>query len=325
MAISKTIRPGLIQIRVLDMDKTLDFYKRVLKITPPDRFEPTPGKWLEGNERGTLLHDLFQDFVGELIDADDAVTPDSFDRHRERLLEMLDRSLARFRRRKPVRDRLAYARERGEMIEACAIFLDSEKTRNAEARPLRLEAALGGAAEDAPPWEQVDAVLLPLPGGATLPLKGRIDRVDRLRGDRDGGGLVIWDYKTGRSDKFSPVDPFRQGRHLQPLLYSLMLDHTLRARGLPEPVRRFSYFFPMPRDEGRTLTYAWGQLMDGGIEIVARLHRLLCGGTYPVSPLAKDRAFSDYAALFPDESGGGSSPLLAPWRELRGEKRDDEA
>lgn len=30
MAINKTIRPGLIQIRVLDMDKTLDFYKRVL-------------------------------------------------------------------------------------------------------------------------------------------------------------------------------------------------------------------------------------------------------------------------------------------------------
>lgn len=30
MAISKTLRPGLIQLRVLDLDKTLDFYKNIL-------------------------------------------------------------------------------------------------------------------------------------------------------------------------------------------------------------------------------------------------------------------------------------------------------
>ena len=30
MAITKTIRPGLIQIRVLDLDETLDFYKNII-------------------------------------------------------------------------------------------------------------------------------------------------------------------------------------------------------------------------------------------------------------------------------------------------------
>lgn len=290
------------------------FYKRILKILPPDRFEPTPGKWLEGNERGNIIHDLFQDFVKELIDNGDVVRPEALARHRIRLLEMLDRALERYRRRKPVRDELAYARERGEMIESCVIFLRAEMERNAEARPIRLEAALGGATEDAPPWEQTGPVELPLPSGDILPLKGRIDRIDRLH---NHGGLVIWDYKTGRSDKFSPTDPFRQGRHLQPLLYCLMLDHTLRRHGLPEPINRFSYFFPMPRDEGRVFTYTWSQLSDGGIGIVSLLRQFLSSGCFPVSPLPKDRVYSDYAALFP----AAPKPVrLAPWLELRGEK-----
>ncbi len=290
------------------------FYRRVLKITLPDRFDPTPGKWLDGNERGNLLHDLFQDFVGGLLREDDAVTGESMERHKARLLEMLDDAVRRFRRRKPVRDRLAADRDRAEMTEACVIFLATEIGRNAEARPVRLEAALGGAKEDAPPWERTDAVELPLPDGEVLPLKGRIDRIDRLR---DGGGLLIWDYKTGRSDKYSVADPFLQGRHLQPLLYSLMLDHVLRAQGVPEPVRSFSYFFPMPRDEGRTLTYAWPQLVPAGRELLTHLRRLLAGGIYPASPLPKDRQFSDYAPLFPATAPHAADPLLAPWRALR--------
>ena len=30
MALNQTLRPGLIQLRVLDLDKTLDFYKNIL-------------------------------------------------------------------------------------------------------------------------------------------------------------------------------------------------------------------------------------------------------------------------------------------------------
>ena len=30
MALNQTLRPGLIQMRVLDLDKTLDFYKNIL-------------------------------------------------------------------------------------------------------------------------------------------------------------------------------------------------------------------------------------------------------------------------------------------------------
>ncbi len=70
------------------------------------------------------------------------------------------------------------------------------------------------------------------------------------------------------------------------------------ANGFPEPVRRFGYFFPMPRDEGRTLGYAWSQLVPAGFEIVMRLHQHLRTGSYPLSEDLRDRAFSDYAPLF---------------------------
>lgn len=299
------------------------FFKRVLGLTPPDRFEAQPGRWLAGNERGNLLHDLFQDFAKELIDSDDAVNADNLSRHRERLLELLEKSLYRYRRDKPVRDRLAYERERQEMLEACVIFLQFETDRYAEGRPICLEAALGGAKLDEPPWNRAEPVTLPLPGGGTLPLKGRVDRIDRLH---NHGGLSIWDYKTGRSDKFSRDDPFNQGRHLQPLLYAMMLDWVTGQVGTPEPVRSFSYFFPMPRDEGRVFTYSWQQLLRGGMDIVGLLTDMLAAGTYPFSPQLKDCAYSDYERVWGNISSLAAAaknkmendPNLSTWARLRG-------
>lgn len=298
------------------------FFKRILGLIPPDRFEARPGRWLEGNERGNLLHDLFQDFSKELIDGDDTVTAESLPRHRDRLLDMLEKALYRYRRDKPVRDRLAYERERREMLEACVIFLQFEMDRDKEGRPICLEAALGGAKQDEPPWNRTDPVPLALPGGGTLLLKGRVDRIDRLH---NHGGLAIWDYKTGRSDKFSRDDPFNQGRHLQPLLYAMMLDWVTR-QGSPEPVKSFSYFFPMPRDEGRVFTYSWDQLRQGGMDIVALLTDMLAAGTFPFSPQAKDCEYSDYERVWGDTAALAASARakmendsrLSTWARLRG-------
>lgn len=302
------------------------FFKRVLRIAPPKRYDPKPGRWLKENDRGNLLHDLFQDFLAGMLQKGEGLAADNIERRRDDLLDLLDSALRRARRRYPPRDVLAYEREKADMVEACVIFLAEEALRQTRGRPLCLEAALGGAKEDMPPWNSVEPVALSLPSGKTMRLQGRVDRIDRID---NHGGLVIWDYKTGRSANFSRGDPFRQGRHLQPYLYGEMLAEVVRREGRPEPVRGFSYFFPMPRDEGRTFSYAWEALRDEGPGILENLAAMLDGGVFPFTTDRKDvGGFSEYLPLYGDSAAlaaqarrkteAESDGLLAAWARLRG-------
>lgn len=300
------------------------FFRKILRVRPPDRYEPPPGRWLAGNERGTLLHDLFQDFLDEMMRTGDWLDADSYDRHRDRLAGSLETAIRRQQRQKPPRDALAFDRERAELYEACVIFLAEEARRQTRGRPICLEAAFGGA-ETAGAWNSVEPVEVRLRTGEALRLRGRVDRVDRLN---DHGGLMIWDYKTGSSRKFSRSDPFDGGRHLQPLLYTMMIEAFLagNAAASPDAVRGFSYFFPMPRDEGRTFTYERAALRDGGETILADLAAMLRDGCFPFTTDRADIAYSDYGDAFGDAAAlaaaarrkAAADPALAAWARLRG-------
>ncbi len=280
------------------------FFHKLLGVTPVERYLTLPGQWLAANERGDLLHGVFQDFLGEMAREGRRIKAEEADDARIRLLTILERELARWRRRRPPRDELAFKRERDEMYEACVIFLVDEEERERRGRPLCLEAALGGAREEALPWNRAEPVALTLPSGFVMPLKGRVDRIDRLD---DGGGLEILDYKTGSAKKFSREDPFRGGRCLQPFLYARMLAQVTEEAGIPEPVRSFTFYFPMPRDEGRKIAYSWERLAEGGWEVVEALAGLLRQGYFPFTTVADDVAYSDYAAAF----GGEAKELAA--------------
>ncbi len=291
------------------------FFRKVLGVKPPDRYAPLPGQWLRGNERGELLHGLFQNFMMELEDAGERVTPESHERLGLKLMNMLENALRRRRESNPPRDG----------TDACVIFLYGEIARSEQGRPLSWEAALGGAAGDAPPWNRVDPIRLDAPPGRSVLLQGRVDRIDRLH---DNGGLVIRDYKTGRSSDFSRTDPFRQGRHLQPLLYTEMLEQATREAGLPEPVREFSYLFPMRRDEGAVIAFDRDDLR-GGMAIVGRLLDMLSAGCFPFTTREEDAAHSDYLPAYGCAEGGvrelcaaarrkaACDGALRAWSELR--------
>lgn len=306
------------------------FFKKLLGLSPPERYEPLPGRWLPGNARGNLLHDLFQDFLVRLSELDQPVTPEHLEEQEKLLRHMLDEAIRRERRRTPAHDALAGLREEWELSEACAIFLDNEVMLHRKGRPLCLEAALGGAREHAPPWNRSDPVELILESGTRLLLRGRVDRIDRLH---DGGGLMIIDYKTGRSDKFSPDDPFRQGRNLQPLLYTRMLERVVEeSGGGSEPVCGFAYFFPMPRDEGRTIAYTREMLDRHGMAIVETLCDMLASGRFPFSSDENDVKYSDYAPMHGDAAEMARAarikalmdPALEDWAGLRELSPDEE-
>ncbi|MDR1520364.1 MAG: PD-(D/E)XK nuclease family protein, partial [Planctomycetota bacterium] len=297
----------------------LDFFLRnLLEVRPPRRFKPEPGRWLAANERGTLLHDVFQRFAEETSDA--GADDGSWGPLMERLLAQ---ALEQARRRHPPADDLVRRREERELAGAADIFLANERELRQSGRPAWLELSLGGP-DAAPPWDRIPELVLEPAPGLRLPFMGRIDRVDRLA----AGGLSVIDYKTGAAGKFSLDDPLRQGRHLQPLLYILMLERALAMLGRPEEVAEFSYFFPMPRQEGRSIRYRRQALADAGKPVLASLLALIRDGLFPFSNEAADVEYSDYLPVYGDvgELAGQAAgkmrndPTLAVWAALRGVK-----
>ena len=84
-----------------------------------------------------------------------------------------------------------------------------------------------------------EPVVVGLPDGRSIRVRGSIDRVDRDADDQ----LVIIDYKTGRSDHFkalSTEDPAPGGGHLQLVLYAAAAREIL-AR--PDGTARGAYWF----------------------------------------------------------------------------------
>lgn len=302
------------------------FLRRVLRIKPPERYAPEPGRWLQGNARGSLLHDVFQNFIAAAGERGIVIAAGETGEAAHLLRELLESELAAYRRDFPPIDALACRREEREIRQAADIFLNTEIERRTLGRPVCAEMAIGVKAYGAgSPWDREEPVNLEVTPGQTMRFRGRIDRVDRLD---NNGGLVIIDYKTGRSDKYRFADPFRRGQNLQPLLYTHMLEQALRERGAPEPVRQFAYYFPMPRDEGRTVSYKRAELGRDGMEIVSVLIDMLRDGCFPFTVDAADVGFSDYLPIYGnvdatatsirEKALSGANPGLSAWAGLRG-------
>lgn len=292
------------------------FFRRALGVAKPKRWSPEPGRWLAGNERGQLLHDLYQEFMTKLEERKEAAS----ENHASLLNALLYQALESWRGKVPVRDELAFTREKAHLFEAAAIFLINEIARSKQGRPICFEAAVGGAPKDEPPWRRKDPVRFDFGDDGAILLQGRVDRVDRLH---DHGGLVVWDYKTGKSSGFSRTDPFSGGRHLQPYLYTIMLEKSLEEAGFPERVREFCYFFPMLRDEGGVISYRRDELFDGHT-VVKALAGLLRGGCFPFARSDKDVKNSDYLEIYDNPKSLASNAALkedpdgriAAWRRL---------
>lgn len=296
------------------------FFRRILGVKPPERYEPAPGRWLEARERGNLLHDLFQQYLQEMAATGDTAGDAGL------LAALLEKAVAGQAAANPPRDRLAFHREVGELREACDIFLKTETVRRRAGDPLYMEVILGGAEAAATPWDRETPVTVRFGDHAAIALRGRVDRIDRLH----GGGLRIYDYKTGKSDRFDADDPFHKGRHLQHFLYARMLEQTLAEKGLPEPVRGFAYFFPMPADEGKTILYSRADLEQTGTDIMNILIRLLARGCFTFTTDARDAGLSDYLPIYGDAKllaksawrKATADPLLTDWLVLRGAARE---
>jgi ATP-dependent helicase/nuclease subunit B len=299
------------------------FYRYALEIAPPEELVVDPERWLDPLQTGSLLHELFEEYVRAIVGTG---WPADYARGRALILGLLEKKLARTQAAHPSPSPAAFASEREQLVLAAETLVREEERHalRTGSEPVFVEASLGmppgehGTALDHP-----EPIAVGLPGGRSIRVRGRVDRIDRDA----AGAWSIWDYKTGGTWGYDRVDPFPEGRKIQPYLYYRMVEPRLRATVGPlAAVRSFGYFFPGGKGRGERI--AWdAQRLEAGGAVLAELCRSLAAGAFAATTDAdKDCRLCDYRAACGDLKAQAESsvrkvlsgePLLEPLRTLR--------
>ncbi len=272
------------------------FFDRVLDIELPEELKREPDQWLDPLEKGTLLHEVFRRFMVEILD--EGKRPD-FERDWPHLEQMLQESVNEWSERKPPPRRDLQEAQHRDMLDACRIFLASEETFCRRNRPVYLESNVGmSGGDDAYSLGVPDPVALTLPGGKTVLARGRLDRIDEVE-DSGKYHYEVWDYKTGSASRYNK-STFRKGRLIQHALYMTLAEKCLRERvSAHAQVEKFGYFFASTKGEGQRITYTPEDL-DGGMGIIAKLHRIAQRGAFLATPTKKDCRYCDFQGICRD-------------------------
>ncbi len=188
------------------------FMAHVLRLA--DRDDPEEITEIGALDLGSLVHEVLERFIGEVIGRPGGSPPPS-ERwsapDRARIEEIAGEVFERYERAGLTGRPLLWRRRQAEVLDDLQTFLDSDDLYRAASgtRPVRVEMPFGvrGAAP----------LSLELEDGRTLSFRGYADRVDQAA----DGHLVVLDYKTG-SDKYGKLkdDPVLAGTTLQLGIYA---------------------------------------------------------------------------------------------------------
>jgi ATP-dependent helicase/DNAse subunit B len=181
----------------------------------------------------------------------------------------------------------AYAVDFRRLAHACEVFLASE-VREPPGEPLGFEVSFGF--NDTSGLNHPDVLDLDLGEGLTIPLRGLIDRVDRL-----ADHYAIWDYKTGSAYKYDESN-LLEGLHLQWALYGFVLEEILRLRQNTKKPIVSGYFFTSDREHGRRIRSVLPTRKEVG-DLLRPLARLAERGAFPHIQRQDACRFCDYASI----------------------------
>jgi hypothetical protein len=265
----------------------------VLGVRPPDDPQPAADEWLRPDERGSLLHAVFEETLRSAASAGTACDDVAFT---TLALDTLTRRAAALRELVPPPGAAVHDAELAALRQDILAFVSM--VRSDAPRHIALERVFGRDGEA--PAE------IGLPDGSVLHLSGAIDRVDQL----DDGTLVIVDYKTGSTQPFEGrKGAFAGGRRLQHVLYSAAAERLYGRQ-----VVRAEFHFPTRRSENHRVRYDQ-RAMAGGLAVVAELLSMVRNGWFVPTNDADDCRSCDYAPACraTTESYGRVDSPLAQW------------
>lgn len=238
---------------------------------------------IDPRTRGDVIHRVLDRFVQEALDAGaqpqaGAPWPAG---DAERLAGIMDEEFAAEEGCGRVGlPRIWAATSRG-MREDLRQFLASDSTRRARGRltPLACELTFGRNAQP--------AVDVALGDGRTLRIRGSVDRVDE-----GPAGLVVVDYKTGRSEgykKIDPTNPTDHGRYLQLPLYATAARQLL---GRPDAAVDVAYWFVTRGQRFEYVGYTVDERTTRATQAVLRVALDgIAGGLFPPRPKSHSKGY----------------------------------
>jgi len=301
------------------------FFKYVLGVAPPDELVIDPDQWIDNLAFGSLLHEVFRQFMAELLR--EGKTPVQ-ERDEEQILRILDDRVRHYRSEFPPPSDRVFRRQYEELKRTVRIFLREEEEHCANSTPVYFEASIGMPSEGEPTAvDTLTPVEIELAQDTVVRARGRVDRIDRLGGP-GSNTFAVWDYKTGSTSKYDRPDPLWQGRVVQHALYIELVSQRLRVAVAPDAeVSKFGFFFPGPRGLGARIVRDQADLAEAK-RVVNCLCRIISGGCFLATNAAEDDCrYCDYRAICGDpESVARASQLklndaqndkLEAMRELR--------
>lgn len=310
----------------------------VLEVTPPEEVELDQSRWLNPMQRGTLLHDIFADFMKEVRRRGERVDPG---RHAGLIRKIGEEIIASYREEIPPPSEGIFERERKAIKKDLEVFLKAEAERVQPVEPVLFEVSFGKRRKDKRTGEEEGegkAVRVGRKGwrqergkaevedpeaevayetvtvkcgerGASFRMAGRIDRIDRI----EKGLYRVIDYKTGSSSPFETFKHFGRGRILQHALYGLAAEQIIQKLAIDKTpsVVESGYYFPTLKGEGKEIVVGAFD-RERLAKLLAELLSVLETGRFVVNPEA-DCDFCDYRPVC-----GGSSA-----RERAKDKRHD--
>ena len=211
------------------------FLSRVLRVEALER--PEARERLAGTDRGTLIHDVLQEFV-ETHPRDSPDQPWSAEERAE--LRAIAEAKCDAAEADGITGRAVWWElDRAKLLREIDHVLATDEWARAHdgTIPYAFELGFGTAGDPLPP------LTMTLPGSVPVTFRGRIDRVDR---SPDGSRVYVYDYKTGMPNDLTgiTVDPVMRGRRLQLALYA-----TALARAFPDADVGAYYWFTREHDE----------------------------------------------------------------------------
>ena len=301
------------------------FYKYVLQIEPPEEPSADPSLWLEAHQAGSLLHQVFYDFISSLLKQ--GVLPRDTPEQQKLLKSVLHRQIEKYKERYPPASESAFRNRYADLILTVRTFLAEETRYCTNRMPVWLEASIGMPQPGEPTaLDTLQPETISLPGGDTIRVRARVDRVDRI-GHAESGEYAVTDYKTGSSWRYSHGDPFRAGKIVQHAVYlELVVRRLKEALGKGARPAEFSFFFPGRRDRGLRLSWNLDQLEDGG-RVVESLCRVASAGAFLATNDSEDCKFCLFKELCGDVEAlatrsrmkleNSENKILEPMRSLR--------